>query len=92
MLSIGRAMMSDPVIYMLDEPSMGLAPIIANMIFDAIKKLSEEGKAILIVEQDTQRAMKLADYVYVLRLGEVVMEGPARSIDYDKVIGLYMGD
>ena len=92
MLSIGRAMMSDPVIYMLDEPSMGLAPIIVNKIFDAIKNLREDGRVILMVEQDTRRAMELADYVYVLRLGEVVMEGPTEDIDYDKVVGLYMGD
>lgn len=75
MLAIGRGMMSMPKILMLDEPSAGISPILADSIFGAIAKLREEGTTILIVEQDAGRALKLSDSAYVLENGKIKLEG-----------------
>lgn len=80
MLAIGRAMMSRPKLLLLDEPSMGLAPIIVSQIFTALKSLKKEGMTILLVEQNAYVALEFADRAYVMETGSIALEGPAASI------------
>ncbi len=80
MLAIGRALMSHPKLLLLDEPSLGLAPIIINQIFDTISQLREEGMTIFLVEQNANQALKLADRGYVLENGQVVMEDSGANL------------
>ncbi|WP_020407743.1 ABC transporter ATP-binding protein [Hahella ganghwensis] len=80
MLAIGRALMSHPKLLLLDEPSLGLAPIIINQIFDTISQLREEGMTIFLVEQNANQALKLADRGYVLENGKVVMEDTGANL------------
>ena len=75
MLAIGRALMSHPKLLMLDEPSMGLAPILVEQIFDIIRKLHEEGTTILLVEQNAQMALSVADRAYVMETGNITLSG-----------------
>ncbi|MFD2617725.1 ABC transporter ATP-binding protein [Terrilactibacillus laevilacticus] len=75
MLAIGRALMMKPDVLMLDEPSMGLAPIIVEQIFDIIKELNNEGMSILLVEQNAYQALHIADRGYVIQTGQIVLEG-----------------
>jgi branched-chain amino acid transport system ATP-binding protein len=75
MLAIGRALMSDPEMIMLDEPSMGLAPLIIKDIFSSIVRLREEGKTVLVVEQNAKSILKIADRGYVMETGRLVLEG-----------------
>lgn len=92
MLAIGRALMGNPDILLLDEPSLGLAPIIVREIFSIILKLKEMGRTILIVEQNAFQTLKVADYAYVLELGKVSMEGPASTLIEDEaLIEAYLG-
>ena len=77
MLAIGRALMSQPRLLLLDEPSLGLAPIIIQQIFDTIEQLRKEGMTIFLVEQNANQALKLADRGYVLENGRVVLRIPA---------------
>ena len=77
MLAIGRAMMSRPRLLMLDEPSMGLSPIMMNLIFTTLAELKAQGTTILLVEQNAQAALALADRAYVIETGSVVLEGSA---------------
>lgn len=92
MLAIGRALMGNPEILLLDEPSLGLAPIIVREIFEIILKLKEMGRTILIVEQNAFQTLKIADYAYVLELGKVSMEGPASTlIEDESLIEAYLG-
>ncbi|MEM2514575.1 MAG: ABC transporter ATP-binding protein [Conexivisphaerales archaeon] len=92
MLAIGRALMSRPKLLMMDEPSLGLAPIIARQIFNVIKQLSEEGNTILLVEQNALAALQIADYAYVLETGRIALEGPATDIiNNDEVRKAYLG-
>ena len=92
MLTIGRALMVDPKVLLLDEPSMGLAPIIVQGIMDIIKKINEEGTTILLVEQNAKVALKLADRGYVLETGEIVMEGSADVLSKDdSIVKAYLG-
>jgi branched-chain amino acid transport system ATP-binding protein len=92
MLSIGRALMSSPKLLILDEPSLGLAPIIVKNIFRCIKESSEQGTTILIVEQNALQTLKIADYALVLELGKISMEGPAGELLNDKrLIEAYLG-
>lgn len=92
MLAIGRALMGDPELLLLDEPSLGLAPMIVKDIFDIIEKIKEEGKTILIVEQNAFQTLKIADYAYVLELGQVNMEGKASELlNNEKLINAYLG-
>ncbi len=80
MLAIGRALMAHPRVLLLDEPSMGLAPIIVEEIFATLRRLREEGIAILLVEQNARAALRFSDRAYVLTNGRVELEGPAESI------------
>ena len=84
MLAIGRAMMTEPELLLLDEPSMGLAPFLVQEIMRIIKRLNEEGTTILLVEQNAKVALKLADYGYVLETGEIVMESDAADLREDE--------
>lgn len=92
MLAIGRALMGDPKLILLDEPSLGLAPLIVQSIFEIISILKERGATILIVEQNAFQTLKIADYAYVLELGKISMEGPGEVLLQDeKLIEAYLG-
>ncbi len=92
MLAIGRALMTRPKLLLLDEPSMGLAPLIVQEILDTIKLLNQTGMTILLVEQNARAALRIADFAYVLETGQVVLEGPADSLLNDpKVKEAYLG-
>lgn len=92
MLAIGRALMTDPKVLLLDEPSMGLAPIIVQGIMDIIKTINDGGTTILLVEQNAKVALKLADRGYVLETGEIVMEGNADVLSKDdSIVKAYLG-
>lgn len=80
MLAIGRAMMSRPRILLLDEPSMGLAPILVQQIFDIIRDINSQGTTILLVEQNAQMALRVASRGYVLETGKIVLQGPAGEL------------
>ena len=93
MLAIGRALMARPKLLLLDEPSMGLAPLVVNEIFEVIKEISAEGTTVLLVEQNVRQALKIADYAYVLETGKMVLSGPAEEIRHDpRVMEAYLGD
>jgi branched-chain amino acid transport system ATP-binding protein len=83
MLAIGRSLMSRPRLLMLDEPSLGLAPLIVQQIFAVIRQLHEQGVTILLVEQNAHLALSIADRAYVLETGEVRLTGPARELLHD---------
>jgi branched-chain amino acid transport system ATP-binding protein len=92
MLAVGRALMAQPRLLMLDEPSLGLAPRIVREIFQIIARLRSTGVAILLVEQNARAALQVADYGYVLETGEVVLEGQAAELsDNPRVIESYLG-
>jgi branched-chain amino acid transport system ATP-binding protein len=92
MLAIGRALMARPKLLMLDEPSLGLAPLIVREIFHIIEELKRRSASILLVEQNARAALKVADFAYVLETGEVALEGPARELASDpRVIESYLG-
>lgn len=80
MLAMGRALMSHPKLLMMDEPSMGLAPILVDQIFDIIRRLHEAGTTILLVEQNAQKALRVADRAYVLETGRIVMSGTGKEL------------
>ncbi len=93
MLAIGRALMVEPKLLLLDEPSMGLAPIIVNNIMNIIRRINEEGTTILLVEQNAKAALKLANRGYVLETGEIVMEGNAAELSKDEsIVKAYLGE
>jgi len=93
MLAIGRGLMSSPKLLLLDEPSMGIAPLIIRDITDIIKSLHKDGTTILLVEQNAKMALGLADYGYVLDTGSIVLEGKGSDLRKDeKVIKAYLGD
>ena len=92
MLAVGRAMMSNPKILMMDEPSLGLAPILVEKIFEIIKKIHDEGKTILLVEQNAHAALEVADYAYILETGKIVLEGTGAELARnDAVRKSYLG-
>lgn len=92
MLAIGRALMAGPRFIMFDEPSMGLAPIIVNQVFDIVRTIAAEGTTVLLVEQNARKALQLADFAYVLEVGSIAMQGPARDLQNDdRVKQIYLG-
>jgi branched-chain amino acid transport system ATP-binding protein len=92
MLAIGRALMSEPRLLLMDEPSMGLAPLFIEEIFTIIQKLKTEGRTILLVEQNAQAALEVSDYAYVLESGRIKLHGPAQDIaNNPEVIAAYLG-
>ena len=93
MLAVGRAMMTKPKILMMDEPSLGLAPILVKEIFSIIKEIHRLGNTILLVEQNAKKALEIADYGYVLETGSLVLEGPGKELLVnDKVKEAYLGE
>ncbi len=80
MLAIGRALMARPRLLLLDEPSLGLAPLLVQRIFDVVARLKAEGVTILLVEQNARKALEVADRAYVLETGRIVLQGPAREL------------
>lgn len=92
MLAVGRALMSRPKLLMLDEPSLGLAPLIVREIFRIIERLRAQGTSILLIEQNARAALEVADHGYVLETGSIVLDGPARELATDaRVIDTYLG-
>lgn len=93
MLAIGRALMAHPDLVLLDEPSLGLAPQIIQKIFEIIRKINEQGKTVVLVEQNALQALKLAHYGLVLETGKVVLQGPAAELlQSDDVRKAYLGE
>ncbi|MGN0627125.1 MAG: ABC transporter ATP-binding protein [Oscillospiraceae bacterium] len=86
MLAMGRALMCRPKLMMLDEPSMGLSPLLVQQIFDIIKELNEQGTTILLVEQNAKMALSIADRAYVLETGKIVMQGDAKAMLSDESV------
>lgn len=92
MLAIARALMASPKILLLDEPSLGLAPLIVKSIFEIVKEINDEGTTVLIIEQNALQTLKIAHYAYVLEVGEITMEGNASDLIQDKkLIEAYLG-
>ena len=92
MLAMGRALMGSPKMLILDEPSLGLAPLIVKQIFEIVQKIRDDGTTVLIVEQNALGALKIADYAYVLELGNIIMQGPAAELINDPaLIEAYLG-
>lgn len=92
MLAVGRALMAKPRLLMLDEPSMGLAPLLVNEVFKIIADIKAEGVPILLVEQNARRALQVADYTYVLERGTIAHQGAASDLrDNDDIISAYLG-
>ena len=93
MLAMGRALMSQPKIILMDEPSMGLSPIFVNEIFDIIKEVSESGTTVLLVEQNAKKALSIADRAYVLETGRITLEGKASDLLHDESVQkAYLGE
>ena len=93
MLAMGRALMSRPKIILMDEPSMGLSPIMVNEIFDIIRSVSESGTTVLLVEQNAKKALSIADRAYVLETGKIVLEGNAKDLlEDDSIKKAYLGE
>jgi branched-chain amino acid transport system ATP-binding protein len=93
MLAMGRGLMSEPTLLMLDEPSMGLSPILVQQVFDIIREINRAGTSILLVEQNAFMALAIASRAYVLETGHVVLSGPASELREDpKVRAAYLGD
>ncbi len=92
MLALGRALMSKPRLLMIDEPSLGLAPVLAQGVFKRLKELNHMGQTILLIEQNVRAALAIADYAYILETGSIVLEGEARKLaQSDEVRQAYLG-
>lgn len=93
MLAMGRALMSNPKMIVMDEPSMGLSPIFVNEIFDIIEKVSASGTTVLLVEQNAKKALSIADRAYVLETGKIVLSGDAKELmNDDSIKKAYLGE
>ena len=93
MLAMGRALMSNPKVIVMDEPSMGLSPLYVNEIFDIIREIHESGTTVLLVEQNAKKALSIADRAYVLETGNIVLDGDAKKLmDDDSVKKAYLGE
>ena len=93
MLAMGRALMSNPKIILMDEPSMGLSPLLVNEIFKIIREVSKDGTTVLLVEQNAKKALSIADRAYVLETGNIVMEGKASELlDNPRIKAAYLGE
>lgn len=93
MLAMGRALMSKPSIILMDEPSMGLSPILVNEIFDIIQEVSKSGTTVLLVEQNAKKALSIADRAYVLETGKIVLDGKAEDLlNDDSIKKAYLGE
>ena len=91
MLAIGRGIMTQPKILLLDEVSLGLAPVVINDIYDKLKEIAETGLTMLIVEQNVNRSLEASDYTYVVLEGRIVMEGKSKDLNVDEVNDAYFG-
>ena len=92
MLALGRALMSEPRLLLLDEPSLGLAPAVLETLYDTLRKLHQEGLTLLLAEQTVPLALDIADYGYVLQTGRTVLEGAARELEADQQVQkIYLG-
>jgi branched-chain amino acid transport system ATP-binding protein len=92
MLALGRALMSEPKLLLLDEPSLGLGPMVVETLYDTLERLHKEGLTLLLAEQSVQLALEFAEYAYVLQTGRTVLEGPARQLENDpQVQKVYLG-
>ncbi|WP_242393730.1 ABC transporter ATP-binding protein [Anaeromyxobacter oryzisoli] len=93
MLAVGRALMTRPRLLMMDEPSLGLAPLVVKMIFDIVKTINAEGVTVLLVEQNAKAALEIADFGYVLETGRITLSGPGKQLLADEgVRKAYLGD
>lgn len=92
MLAVGRALMSKPKLIMMDEPSLGLAPLVVKGIFDIIKTVNQEGITVLLIEQNANMALKAADWGYVMETGVITMEGTGRELlENEEIKEAYLG-
>ena len=92
MLAVGRALMAEPKLLMLDEPSLGLAPLVVREVFRTIERLRESGTSILLIEQNARAALEVSDFGYVLETGALALQGPAAELARDpRVIDTYLG-
>jgi branched-chain amino acid transport system ATP-binding protein len=92
MLAVGRALLGKPKLLLLDEPSMGLAPVLVDLIFDTISQIRDQGVTVLLVEQNALAALEIADYAYVLESGTLTLQGPAANLlEDDSVTRAYLG-
>jgi branched-chain amino acid transport system ATP-binding protein len=92
MLAIARSLMSKPKLLLLDEPSLGLAPIVVRQLFESIERIREQGVTVLMVEQDANAALAIADRAFVVEIGEVTLQGPAEEIQRDpRIRAAYLG-
>lgn len=89
MLAMARGLMSDPRVLIIDEPSLGLAPVIVNELFQTLSRLKSEGRTILLVEQSTHKAVAVADQVYLMQSGKIVLSQAAADVDMDRLHALY---
>ena len=93
MLAMGRALMAQPRLLLLDEPSMGLAPVLVDQVFETITKVNKQGTTVLLVEQNALVALNIADHAYVLETGLITLEGPAKELAHnDEVRKAYLGE
>jgi branched-chain amino acid transport system ATP-binding protein len=92
MLAIGRALMAKPAMLLLDEPSLGLAPIIAHTVFKSIARLRDEGMTILLVEQNARAALHVSDRAYIMETGKIIMQGPSEELlNHNQIKRAYLG-